>query len=54
MENWGDYLPAWLLGFPFLLAIWDRMMIGGLRSPLTTLDFDDRRRVPGVTPTVNP
>ncbi len=52
MQNFGDFfLPAWLLGFPFLLAILDRMMIGGPRSPLTTLDFDDRPRAPGLAPT---
>jgi hypothetical protein len=51
MQNFGDFLPAWLLGFPFLLAIVDRMMIGGPRSTLTTSDFEDRPRAPGLAPT---
>jgi hypothetical protein len=54
MQTLGDYLPTWLLGFPFLVATSDRMMIGGPRSPLKSLDFDDRRRVPGVTPASTP
>ena len=45
MQNWGAFLPVWLLGFPLLLALWDRMTIGGPRSRLTTLNFDARRRV---------
>jgi hypothetical protein len=46
MENWGALLPAWLLGVPFLLAIVDRLSIGGPRSQLNRSDFGNSPRVP--------
>jgi len=46
MGTWGAFLPVWLLGTTLLLAIIDRMSIGGPRAPLSRFDFSATSRTP--------